>query len=89
MISNCSTRQFVTNSQDFTLRLSEDSTVEDTHDFVTTRKTKNQDIIVISDSNCSSSPKHIDIPQWKSTSVSNIKNKKREFLRQNYQRTFL
>ncbi|XP_012214515.1 germ cell nuclear acidic protein isoform X2 [Linepithema humile] len=90
MLSNYNTREFVANSQNFTLRLSEDSTVEDTYDFVTIRKTKNKDdIIVISDSSCSSSPKHIDTSQSKSTSVSNVNKKKGEFTRQNYQRLHL
>jgi len=72
---------FVSDSQNFTLRLSEGSTIEDTQDLVATSKTKDKDdIIVISDSSCSSSPEHNSKSRWKYNSNS-IKNKKEKYPR--------
>lgn len=77
MTSNWYAKNSVCDSQNFTLRLSEGSTVEDSslQRFPTRKKTEDKDdIIVISDSSCSSSPECIDIP--KSSSTSNVRNKK-------------
>lgn len=74
MTSDYNLRDFVSDSQNFTLRLSEDSIIEDTHDFDANSKTKDKDdIIVISDSSCSSSPEYNSKSKWKFN--SNIKKK--------------
>ncbi|EFN62275.1 Acidic repeat-containing protein [Camponotus floridanus] len=71
----------VSDSQNFTLRLSEDSIIEDTQDLVATSKTKDKDdIIIISDSSCSSSPERNSKSRWKYNSNS-IKNKKEKYPR--------
>lgn len=64
----------VCGSQSFNLRLSEGSSTNDSASerFVTNEKAKD-DIIVISDSSCSSSPVRTDKP--KSSSTSNVRNK--------------
>lgn len=82
MTSDCNMRDFVSDSQDFTLRLSEDdSIIEDTQDLVAISKTKDKaDIIVISDSSCGSSPEHNSKSKWQFNSNS-IKNKKEKYPR--------
>lgn len=81
MTSDCNLRDFVSDSQNFTLRLSGDS-IEDTHDLVGNSKTKDKDdIIVISDSSCNSSPEDND--KLKGKFNSNIKKNGK------YQRLYL
>lgn len=78
MASNCNSamRDFVSDSQNFTLRLSEDSIIEDTQDLVTINEIKDKDnIIVISDSSCSSSPEYNGKSNWKFNSNKNKKEK--------------
>lgn len=79
-MSNWHVRNSVCDSQNFTLRLSEDSTTSTDNSslqrFATNRKTDDgDDIIVISDSSCSSSPERTDISKRKSSSTSNVQNK--------------
>lgn len=83
MISNWYAKNSVCDSQNFTLRLSEDSTVEDSslQRFPIRKKTEDKnDIIVISDSSCSSSPECIDIPKSSSTNIRNKEYQKLQFL---------
>lgn len=81
MTSDYNMANFVSDSQNFTLRLSDGSTIEDTQDLVATSKTKDKDdIIVISDSSCSSSPERNSKLRWKYDSNS-IKNKKEKYPR--------
>lgn len=81
MTSDYNMRDFESDSQNFTLRLSEGSTIEDTQDLVAISKTKDKDdIIVISDSSCSSSPKHNSKSKWKFNS-NPFKNKKEKYPR--------
>lgn len=68
----------MSDSQNFTLRLSEDSTIEDTQDLVAISKTKDKDDIIVIDSSCSSSPEHNSKSKWKFNSNS-IKNKKEKY----------
>ncbi|XP_029666839.1 uncharacterized protein LOC115237741 [Formica exsecta] len=76
MASNCNMRDFVSDSQNFILRLSGDSIIEDTQDLVAISKIKDKDnIIVISDSSCSSSPEYNDKSKWKFNSDKNKKEK--------------
>lgn len=76
MTSNWYAKDSVCGSQSFNLRLSEDSSVKDSSPerFVRNEKAED-DIIVISDSSCSSSPERTDKPTWKSSSTSSIRNK--------------
>lgn len=80
MTTDWNLRDSASNSQNFVLRLSEDSIVEDTRDLVANGKKRNDDdVIVISDSNssCSTSPKSLEPVGWQRTaSSSKIKNKK-------------
>ncbi|XP_050450103.1 germ cell nuclear acidic protein-like isoform X2 [Cataglyphis hispanica] len=79
MASNCNStmKDFVSDSQNFILRLSGDSIIEDTQDLVTiNNKIKDKDnIIIISDSSCSSSPEYDGKSKWKFNSNKN-KNEK-------------
>ncbi|XP_011140001.1 uncharacterized protein LOC105183501 isoform X2 [Harpegnathos saltator] len=69
-------RDSVSDSQDFILQLSDDSTTEDTHEPVENNKEKTENsVIVISDSSCSSSPKHFEKSEWQSGTASKNKNK--------------
>lgn len=75
MTSNWHVGNSVCDSQNFILRLSEGSSIEDSSPqrFVANKK-REEDIIVISDSSCNSSPMHIDKQKWKSCSTSNAGN---------------
>lgn len=77
MTSNWHARDFVCGSQSFNLRLSEDSSIKDSSPerFVTNGKAAD-DVIVISDSSCSSSPVLTGKPTWKSSSTSNVRDKR-------------
>lgn len=76
MTSNCNLKGFVSDSQNFTLRLSGDS-IEDTHDLVANSKTKDtDDIIVISDSSYNSSLEDNDKSKRKFNSNMKKKNGK-------------
>lgn len=57
-------RDSASDSQNFILQLSDDSTIEDTHELVANKKKEEDNIIVISDSSCSSSPKHFEKSKW-------------------------
>ncbi|RLU16154.1 hypothetical protein DMN91_011914 [Ooceraea biroi] len=79
MISNYNSRNSTGDTENFTLHLSEGSTIEDTQDLVATDKINKRDgndVIVISDSSSNSSFDCSDILDSK-TSNFNIKNKKK------------
>ncbi|XP_012543429.1 uncharacterized protein LOC105840891 [Monomorium pharaonis] len=72
----------VCDSQNFVLQLSEDSVATSSTDdsslqryFTATKKYVENDVIVISDSSCGSSPEHTDVSKWKSTLTSSLQNK--------------
>lgn len=70
------TKDSISDSQNFILQLSEDSITEDIHELVGNNKKKGKDdVIVISDSSCSSSPKHFEKSKWEPISVSRNRNK--------------
>ncbi|XP_014475006.1 PREDICTED: putative leucine-rich repeat-containing protein DDB_G0290503 isoform X2 [Dinoponera quadriceps] len=72
----------VNNSQDFILQLSEESITEDRYELLgNNKKEKENSIIVISDSSCSSSPEHFDKSKWESLPVSKRKNKNVKYKR--------
>lgn len=76
MASDCSMTEFTSDSQNFRLQLSEGSTIEDTQDLVATNKTKDKDdIIIISDSSCCSSPEYNDKSKQRTNSNKNDKGK--------------
>ncbi|XP_072756407.1 uncharacterized protein [Anoplolepis gracilipes] len=83
MTSHGNMRGFVNDSQNFTLRLSEGSTIEDTQDLPAINVTKDKnDIIIISDSSCDSlSPEYNGKSKIKVNSNTNNKNKKKKYQR--------
>lgn len=68
-------------SQNFILQLSEDSYIENAQEFTGNNKEENDDIIVISDSSCSSSPEHCEKTEWGPDSAPKSKNKKVKYKR--------
>ncbi|KAL6258979.1 hypothetical protein P5V15_008902 [Pogonomyrmex californicus] len=79
MTSNWNMGASVCDSQNFTLRLSEGSTIEENLSLSHFNMNKEtEDVIVISDSSCSSSPERSDKSKWKSN-LSSKDNKKKEY----------
>ncbi|KAL0111847.1 hypothetical protein PUN28_013205 [Cardiocondyla obscurior] len=77
MTSNWYTENLVYDSQNFSLRLSSGSSTKDSSPqrFADKKTNDEDDIIIISDSSCSSSPINANKPKWKPSSTTKVKSK--------------